>query len=403
MNKITLITFLIVFSTSAFCQENLKKIRIKNKRAKTTETYFLKNDSIKEGSYIFKYKNRVQALGQYQDNLKEGIWVYTPDKDIKIIGNYQHGIKNGKWTYFSKTDTLSILNYVNGKKVGLQLGFFKNNIISREIKYNSDGIIDGEEKIFYESGKLKYINSYKNGELYGDNKLYSEEGDLLYNLSFVEDTPITLNVPTNQQSHIGYSGNLSNGSGVLNIIDNSSGKIMLTRNFKDSLLSGEILRYNSDGKLILKGMYENGYMTGEWQFYTENGEVVREINYNRVQELEEDSNEFLTQISEHHFFFNTEMPLFDGEISNSAFRYFITKTLKYPDEAASTGTEGKVLITFEINEIGQVERSRINRKVYPILDSEALRVVNLSPYWRPGFQSGIPIKVSFTFPIIFIL
>lgn len=97
------------------------------------------------------------------------------------------------------------------------------------------------------------------------------------------------------------------------------------------------------------------------------------------------------------------MPLFDGEISNSAFRYFITKTLKYPDEAASTGTEGKVLITFEINEIGQVERSRINRKVYPILDSEALRVVNLSPYWRPGFQSGIPIKVSFTFPIIFIL
>jgi len=35
--------------------------------------------------------------------------------------------------------------------------------------------------------------------------------------------------------------------------------------------------------------------------------------------------------------------------------------------------------------------------------NEALRVVNSSPRWTPGKQSGKPVKVIFTFPINFVL
>jgi protein TonB len=41
--------------------------------------------------------------------------------------------------------------------------------------------------------------------------------------------------------------------------------------------------------------------------------------------------------------------------------------------------------------------------VDPALDKEALRVVMSSPKWTPGKQRGKPVKVQFTFPIVFVL
>ena len=43
------------------------------------------------------------------------------------------------------------------------------------------------------------------------------------------------------------------------------------------------------------------------------------------------------------------------------------------------------------------------RRVDPALDKEAKRVVQSSPKWTPGKQRGRPVKVQFTFPIVFVL
>ena len=37
----------------------------------------------------------------------------------------------------------------------------------------------------------------------------------------------------------------------------------------------------------------------------------------------------------------------------------------------------------------------------PDLDAEALRVVSASPDWTPGYVKGEPVKVTYTFPVIF--
>lgn len=37
----------------------------------------------------------------------------------------------------------------------------------------------------------------------------------------------------------------------------------------------------------------------------------------------------------------------------------------------------------------------------PILDNEAVRVVEMSPEWTPGKSDGKPVSVSYTFPVIF--
>ena len=97
-----------------------------------------------------------------------------------------------------------------------------------------------------------------------------------------------------------------------------------------------------------------------------------------------------------------DMPKFQGGDQN-AFRKWIQENLRYPEIAAENGISGKVFVQFAVNSKGQVVDAKVMRGVDPALDKEALRVVNSSPKWEPGKQRGKPVKVQFTFPIVFVL
>jgi outer membrane biosynthesis protein TonB len=47
--------------------------------------------------------------------------------------------------------------------------------------------------------------------------------------------------------------------------------------------------------------------------------------------------------------------------------------------------------------------TRLARGVDPSLDQEALRVVNSLPEWKPGYQRGEAVNVSYTVPFNFAL
>ena len=97
-----------------------------------------------------------------------------------------------------------------------------------------------------------------------------------------------------------------------------------------------------------------------------------------------------------------EMPGFDGGTSEK-FREYIAQNLKYPEEAASKKIEGRVFVSFIVEKDGTVTNVRIVRGVDPILDNEAIRVVESSPKWTPGKQRGELVRTTFTFPITFVL
>lgn len=97
-----------------------------------------------------------------------------------------------------------------------------------------------------------------------------------------------------------------------------------------------------------------------------------------------------------------KMPGFGGGDSN-AFRDYIAKNLRYPEVAAENGIQGRVFVQFVVEADGRVTNVTVVRGVDPALDREAVRVVQSSPRWTPGEQRGKPVRVSFTFPIIFVL
>ena len=96
-----------------------------------------------------------------------------------------------------------------------------------------------------------------------------------------------------------------------------------------------------------------------------------------------------------------EMPEFPG--GDTALRNFLSNTVRYPMETAEKGIQGKVFVKFVVEADGSISNVKIERGIYPILDAEAVRVIQKMPRWSPGRQKGKPVRVSFTVPVNFIL
>lgn len=95
-----------------------------------------------------------------------------------------------------------------------------------------------------------------------------------------------------------------------------------------------------------------------------------------------------------------EMPTF-GSGKDDEFRNWVVANLKYPKEAADKGIKGRVFVQFIVSKDGSLNKAKVIRGVHPLLDAEALRLINSSPKWNPGKQRGVAVDVSYTFPITF--
>lgn len=66
-----------------------------------------------------------------------------------------------------------------------------------------------------------------------------------------------------------------------------------------------------------------------------------------------------------------------------------------------SGIEGEVTLGLVIDTDGRVTDVKVLESVNPFLDREAVRVVSGSPKWSPGEKDGRPVRVFYTFPVIF--
>jgi TonB family protein len=85
------------------------------------------------------------------------------------------------------------------------------------------------------------------------------------------------------------------------------------------------------------------------------------------------------------------------------FGEYIAKNLEYPKTAIESSIQGKVYISFIVEPDGSVSNVRVIKGIDQTLDEEAVRVVKSSPIWKPGTQRGKPVRVTYTFPVTFVL
>lgn len=131
--------------------------------------------------------------------------------------------------------------------------------------------------------------------------------------------------------------------------------------------------------------------------------------------LEDDSNlgveimDYVEEVQEEEieeeaipFMLVEEKPSFMGGDANT-FSKWVNERLVYPEIAKENGVQGRVTLQFTVESDGSVTNVKVLRGVDPSLDKEAVKVVSSSPKWAPGKQRDRAVRVTYVFPVIFML
>jgi protein TonB len=94
-------------------------------------------------------------------------------------------------------------------------------------------------------------------------------------------------------------------------------------------------------------------------------------------------------------------PSFPGGIE--MFYKFLQYNIRYPAKAFEDKMQGKVFVSFTVEKDGSLNNIKVVRALGGGCDEEAVRVMELSPKWKPGVQNGRPVRVQYTMPISFSL
>lgn len=93
------------------------------------------------------------------------------------------------------------------------------------------------------------------------------------------------------------------------------------------------------------------------------------------------------------------MPEFPGGMQG-LFEY-MQNNVNYPKEAKNQKIEGRVIVSFIVEKDGSISDVHPLTAVHPLLDKEAMRLVNEMPRWKPGTEKGKAVRVSFALPVSF--
>ena len=99
--------------------------------------------------------------------------------------------------------------------------------------------------------------------------------------------------------------------------------------------------------------------------------------------------------------FTDAYPEFPG--GEEALYRFFQDNVKYPQLALENGIEGRVYLTFIVEEDGSVSRVRVLRDIGGGCGLEAKRVAETMPRWKPAMLGGKAVRSEFNLPVNFVL
>ncbi len=118
--------------------------------------------------------------------------------------------------------------------------------------------------------------------------------------------------------------------------------------------------------------------------------IVGEVGY--VPPEEPDTTQVFGDIAE-------QMPMFPG--GDRKLMEYLASSMQYPPECEESCVQGRVVVTFLVERDGSISNAKVVKSVHPLLDAEALRVVEGMPKWMPGRQNGVTVAVKYTIPVTF--
>ena len=81
---------------------------------------------------------------------------------------------------------------------------------------------------------------------------------------------------------------------------------------------------------------------------------------------------------------------------------FINENFNFPIELSESAPTGKIYCSFVVEKSGEITNVRVAKGVHPLLDKEAIRVIELMPNWLPAKHKGKIVRSYFTLPVSYL-
>ncbi len=407
--------------------------------------------TVKNGAYIETLKGKPYTTGQFINNKEDGHWKYYADDKVffettfkygqpvteflyshdTLIStiNFENGLREGKIvTNYGNGKPEIIANYNQGKLHGAYSTYNRKGIEITKSNFN-EGKYDGMSETRYANGKLKNVLNYKNDSLNGIQKVYYSNGQLMLEVKFEMGKPMQVLKALTSTGVLNEDVELEDGNGniivyfdddkplyELNIKNGelegkqrrffNNGDIDFEEEFTAGTANGNVVDYDNNGTIIKKGEVKNGYKLGLWTEY----DYDKKANIEKTYQIKDsakyyDNVSYKNTISLYYpssvFTVVEDMPQYPGGMP--ALADFLRRNVVYPEMERNNDIQGVSYVQFVVNKRGFIEDVRIypgtENKATPNMHAEGIRVIELMPRWKPGFQRGQPVKVSYSIPI----
>jgi antitoxin component YwqK of YwqJK toxin-antitoxin module len=159
---------------------------------KTEQTGFY-NNGRPDGLWKWYYENgAILREEEYFQGQRDGEYTeYSITGDIVGKGQYSDGERNGDWK-FRSGDITEEGKYIIGLKDGLWKSYYNDGTLRYKGNY-SQGNPEGQHLFYYENGKVKEEQFYKNGIRQKTWKKFDEEGLILLTITYRDDVETSIN------------------------------------------------------------------------------------------------------------------------------------------------------------------------------------------------------------------
>lgn len=144
-----------------------------------------------------------------------------------------------------------------------------------------------------------------------------------------------------------------------------------------------------------EGSVKNGYREGEWksEFNHGKGRIVETyVEGKFISGVRTDQNNVEIRYDQFE-----KKP--EPKKGMKDFYEFIGNNFKYSKEARKENIKGRIIVTFVVDEHGNIVEPKILKGVGYGLDEEAIRVVQKYEKWIPGEQRGVKVRCNYSLPI----
>jgi TonB family protein len=157
--------------------------------------------------------------------------------------------------------------------------------------------------------------------------------------------------------------------------------------------------WRADGHRGRHEVQLGGKLHGLQRQYAADGRLCREISYDHGQRQDSSCFDAAGAAACVGRNFPVQLPEYPGGMNG--LMQHLARNVRYPAAALRARAQGKVQVTFIIDETGQARDLRVAQGVTPELDAEALRVLQKMPRWLPGRLQDEPVPVLYTVPVTF--